>query len=248
MIKILKYTITLLVLIYSNTSFSSLYDDYISGNLEISTMLNINPDIIDYVGPLQGLQFYNANDKGYDFKPNLFGGIANNETEFLSFEFQTKNLFDDINMHLAIALRGHSDSMTNTLRGRGLAIGSTLNCSEGIAIEDFTINALGGGDGIPLKGCKNFQFWNNSNYRIDIHASNNNILYYIFKENLLFLQMYYGYPKWSLQLTGGCSSSPYSACLGHIEDIGGQNVIIGTAFRSSSSYDYTISKVYIAKF
>ena len=242
---LMKKILILLITIYSTSSFSSLFDDYISGNLEIADMLVINPDIIDYVGPLTGEAFFNDNDKGFGYEPNLFGGMLDSETEFLSFELHTQNLFQDTGMHLAIAMRGASEVPISIL-GRGLAIKDTPGCTNGIAIEDFTLNAeLGPPD--SLKGCRQFIFNNYTTYRIDIHASKNNIAYWIFKQSTL-MEIFAGLGPWSLVVTGSCGVSPYATCAGHPDDTNKQNVIIGTAFRSSSFFNYSLSNVYIAKF
>ena len=244
----MKKIFIFLIVIYSTNSFGDLYDDYITGNLEIADMLVINPDVLDYVGPLAGQLFNNGNDKGFGYTPNLLGGVSNSETEFLSFELHTQNLFQNNGMHFVVALRGQT-VVPNILLGRGLAIKDTPGCVDGVAIEDFSMSAgYPGGTGSYLKGCKNFIFSNYSTYRIDMHASKNNIAFWIFKENSALLQLY-GAPPWSLVLTGGCGGNdPYATCQGLPIDTNQQNAAIGTAFRSSPSYDFSLSNVYIAKF
>ena len=237
----------ILFLFTSIAAQADLYSDYISGELEISEVLQINPDIIAYTGPMSGQYFTNGNDYGWGYYPGLPGSVALAETQFLSFELNSGTLFTDPYVHYVAALRGHSFA-PSILRGRGIVLGNTPGCVGGIQIEDFTISAVGGGSGPYLKGCNHFNFSNYTNYRFDIHASYGVVAYWVFRENPAILQQLYGVNKWTLMTTGGCGVPPHLTCSQHPNDLNGQNVILGTAGRNSTTAYSFMNNVYVAKF
>ncbi len=237
----------ILLSLFSVTAQADLASDYFSGKLDTAEMLDINPDVIAYNGPMAGQFFSNGLDYGWGYTPGLPNSVALHETEFLSFELNTGSVFTDPYVHFVAALRGHS-FVPSTLRGRGLAIGNTPGCIGGIQIEDFTVSAVGGGSGYYLKGCNPFNFANNSNYRIDIHASYGVVAYWVFRENPSILQQLYGMNKWTLMTSGGCGVPPHTACAQHPNDLNAQNVVLGTAGRNNSQTYFFMKNIYVAKF
>lgn len=253
----MRKTLAILLLI-STHIHAGLYEDYISGHLETWEMLTINPDIIQYEGPMQSHMYTNGTDYGYTYYPSL-GTIPDNVTQFLSFELNTHNFFEDSDAHFVATLRGPSDTSNPNnliLRGRGLALGETsgahyLGC-DGIAIEDFATRHYppyaGNNDPNFIKGCIPFQFQNYSTYRIDVHASKNSVAYFIFKYN----PSYYwvpGSPRWLFQVASGCGQAPYNSlpCTEHPNESGYSNIILGGAFLSAG-HSFSVNNVYTATF
>lgn len=225
------------------------YNDYVFGVTDVTDMLTDNPNVIESVGPLAGQFYVNGMDYGFGFEPNLTNSVGLNETQFLSFELNYVDLFDDPSVHFIAAMRGLSN-VPNLLLGRGLAIGNTPGCLEGIQIEDFTINALNGGgsgpNGNPLKGCQPYYFQNNRTYRFDMEATIYSLNYKMYRLNTPYEQNAYNLNKWSPINNGQCGTPPFLLCPQQSLDDGGQNIILGTAGRTQFT-SATAGNVYVAK-
>ncbi len=243
-------------------SYAAVADDYLDGRLEIGPFLAANQDTHSYVGPLNMSEHYYFHefgsypDIGY-FLESPVGLINDNETQFLSFELSTNDLFADQTMHLVLSMAGDSFVRTNNnnqivnisdvqLSGRGPALGilSRPECVpnaqvvEAFGIEDYTRNR-GHGDlnNPPFSICEvGEEFMNNQTYRIDIHANKNDVAYWIFREqNIPSLN------HWVLEYTSGAYTPEQN--LDHYFG----NIIIGTASRSINS-SIILDNVYVAKF
>ena len=182
--------------------------------------------------------YWNNEDPAYFFY-NPVGSIADNETQFLSFELNSNTMFNNTavssGMHLAISLRGDSyvtkdgsNHLTyGRLEGRGLAIHHTEGAPNGcfgVAVEDFSLNISSPG----LVMCDSYQslgfsIQNNSRYRIDLHVSKGWVAYWIFKKNPTWAST-----SWNF-LASGSTPAPEQA----MDATGGDSVIISTAFRNN---------------
>lgn len=260
--KLIKNTIKCTVAGLVMSSSLAVANDYLQGKLEIGPFLAANPDTHSYVGPLDMTdhyyfhQFGSYPDIGY-FLESPVGLINDNETQMLSFEISTSNLFADPTMHLVLSMAGDSFVRTNNnneiinisdvqLSGRGPALGilSRFECTpnaqvvEAFGIEDYTRNRNHGNLNNPAFSTCDVgeEFQNNTTYRIDIHANKNWVAYWIFREqNIPSLN------HWVLEY----SSSAYTPEQSLDHYFG--NIIIGTASRSINS-SINLDNVYVAKF
>ncbi len=248
----MKY-VSIFLITVSFSVHADWYTDYVYGVTDVEQMLADNPDVIESVGPLSS-NYYTNNytigginfmDYGYGVYPNLTGSVGVDETQFLSFQFTPGNIFSDIYLHFVVAMRGHSNT-PNFLRGRGLAIGNTPGCTNGLQIEDFTASAVGGGYGSYLKGCKNLFWQSGRKFRIDMEASIFSVSYKIYRLNTTYEQNAYNLNKWSIYSYGECGNPPFAACYQHPDDVGGQNIVIGTAGRTKFN-SFVASNIYVAK-
>jgi len=246
--------VMLLLLVTSFSVQADWYTDYIYGVTDVQQMLIDNPNVIESVGPLVGDMYFNGFDYGYFYYPDFLNSVGIDETQFLSFQFDAGNIFNDVQMHFIAAMRGNS-AYPDVLRGRGLAIGNTNNCLTGtqvpvtanpLQIEDFTINAEGGGDGLPLKGCMATYKEDDRTFRIDMEATTESLKFYMYREITPYEQFAYNLNPWQLVSWGQCGTPPFYPCEQHPSDLGGQNIILGIAGATRWN-SYGVSEVYVAK-
>ncbi len=277
-----KNILALLLIFSISNSYAATYQDDADGILEMSAFLRSSSATSTHLkrlNPVDSFYWFRGRDAsgkiirgniqtGYFFNSPL-GNIADNETQFLSFEMNARTLFSGKSgdsMHLVVSMRGstvfpkrqENREITKPalikLRGRGPIFHHTEGRPDGcfgIGIEDFTRNANLGNTSPKIPLCESYEqlerkhfesakFQDNSRYRIDVHASKNWIAYWLFKRNGRGSLI-----PWTLIAQSGAYAPEQNE-----DALGRDGIIVGTAGRIDTrikSDVLRISNVYVTK-
>lgn len=187
------YYLIFMLLLVPCVTFAATYQDDIEGRVDVPAFLRSNPLTRTHfkrLNPVDSFYWFRGRDvsgkiirgniqTGYFFNSPL-GNIADNETQFLSFEMNARTLFSGESgrsMHLVVSMRGKSlvpeplnlpsqeidssDDEQLKLRGRGPIFhhteGHPAGCF-GIGIEDYTLNATKGvPDKLKIPLCESYE-------------------------------------------------------------------------------------------
>lgn len=169
--------------------------------------------------------------------------VSDTETEFISFRLFTQDAFSDQDMHFAIGGRGPTLNNGQAPFGRGIAFGylsSVFGCN-GVQIEDFTLNRTIGPSVSGVGVCKSLPLINDQILDIDIHISENNVAYWIYRVNNVFTG------SRALILSGGCFEDTGVFCPQQPQDGDSSNAFIGSAFLGAN-YDWVATNIYVGEF
>ena len=227
-----------------------------------------NAGVPTLAGPLQGEYFWHElgtpnRDIGFFFESPV-GLVGDNETHYVSFEFDSNSLFDDSTMHMVVSVSGDTFVRTNgggevvsasdvQLGGRGFILGvldvALLDgqphpqCSgrvSGIGIEDFGLNRINGRGVVFCESLANVDVTIEpaTHYKLEVHATSTWVSYVLFKDR---------YPQpnvtsWEL-VRAKDTFAPQAT-----NDRYYGNVVISTASRSSTTSSLQLSNVYVGKF